>query len=162
MMRASPHITPRRSVRQATEALAGGRDANPETYSVTGVRWIRYGAATLSLAAGVAHLSSMPEHYAEWWGYGVFFLVVGLAQVLLSDGLLYRPRQRLFLLGSIGNLAVITLYVVTRSVGIPFLGPHSGEVEPVAVVDLTTAIVETVLVIGLLALSETSPRVEAP
>ncbi len=50
----------------------------------------------------------------------MFFLVVALARVLLSDAPLYRPGQRLFLVGVVENLAVITLYVVTRTVGIPF------------------------------------------
>ena len=111
-----------------------------------------YAAAVLSLVAGLIHAWAMPEHYKEWWGYGAFFLVVAIAQVFLSDALLYRPRGRLFLAGVVGNLAVITLYVVTRTGGIPFFGPHAGEVEGMGVIDLVSIVVELALVITLVVL----------
>ena len=111
-----------------------------------------YTAAALSLVAGLIHVWAMPGHYKEWWGYGTFFLVVAIAQVFLSDALLYRPRRRLFLAGVAGNLAVIILYVVTRTVGIPFFGPHAGEVEEMGVLDLLSIGVEIALVITLVVL----------
>jgi energy-coupling factor transporter transmembrane protein EcfT len=113
---------------------------------------IRYAAAALSLAAALIHAWAIPEHFGEWWGYGAFFLVVAVSQVYLSDGLLYRPRRRLFLVGVVGNLAVITLYVVTRTVGIPFFGPHAGEVEDTGIVDLASVVAEMALVAALLSL----------
>jgi hypothetical protein len=122
---------------------------------------VRYAAAALSLAAALVHAWVIPEHFGEWWGYGAFFLVVAVAQVCLSDGLLYRPRPRLFLAGIVGNLAVVALYVATRTVGIPFFGPHAGEVEQVGATDLATAMVETVLVIVLVALSRVPSPVES-
>ncbi len=110
---------------------------------------IQYAAAALSLAAALIHIWAMPRHYAEWWGYGAFFLVVALAQVLLSDALLYRPRRSIFVLGIVGNLAVITLYVATRTIGIPLFGPHAGEVEEVGVIDLASVVTEVALVAAL-------------
>ncbi len=86
-------------------------------------------------------------------GYAAFFLVIAVAQACLSDGLLYQPRGRLFLAGIVGNLAVITLYVETRTVGIPLFTPHAGEVEQVGAIDLAATIVESALVIGLVALT---------
>ena len=121
----------------------------------TGVRppsKMLYVAAVLSLVAGLIHAWAMPGHYREWWGYGAFFLVVAIAQVFLSDALLYRPRRRLFLAGVVGNLAVITIYVVTRTVGVPFFGPHAGEVEAMGAIDLLSIVVELVLVIALAVL----------
>ncbi len=108
-----------------------------------------YVAAALSLVAGLIHAWAMPEHYREWWGYGTFFLVVASAQVFLSDALLYRPRRELFAVGVVGNLAVITLYVVTRTVGVPFFGPHAGAVEEMGLLDLLAIVVELALVITL-------------
>ncbi len=156
----NPRVTVRHSAQLATEALPLGGDACAEVYSVTRVRRIRYAAAVLSLVAGAVHLWGMPHHYAEWWGYGAFFLVVALGQVLLSDGLLYRPRRRLFLMGIVGNLAVITVYLATRSVGIPLFGPHAGDVEGIGVVDLAATIVESALVIGLVTLTRISSPFE--
>ncbi len=111
-----------------------------------------YGSAALSLVAGLIHAWAMPEHYREWWGYGAFFVVVASAQVFLSDALLYRPRRRLFLAGVVGNLGVISLYVVTRTVGVPFFGPHAGEVEEMGLIDLLSIVVELALVITLVVL----------
>jgi hypothetical protein len=111
-----------------------------------------YAAAALSLVAGLIHAWAMPEHARAWWGYGAFFLVVAIAQVFLSDALLYRPQRRLFLAGVMGNLAVITLYVVTRTVGIPFFGPHAGAVEEMGMIDLLSIVVELALVSTLVVL----------
>lgn len=45
-----------------------------------------------------------------------------------------------------GNLAVVALYAVTRTVGIPLFGPQAGEVEAVGAVDLATLGAELALV----------------
>ncbi len=162
MMRTGPRITLRHSVRRTTERMPWSNDSGHEAYAVRHWRQVSYAAAALSLVAGLLHVWAMPRHYAEWWGYGTFFLVVALAQVLLSDGLLYSPRRRLFLMGIAGNLAVITLYVVTRTVGIPLFGPHAGDVEKVGSIDLAATIVESALVIGLVALTRISSPFEPP
>jgi hypothetical protein len=39
-------------------------------------------AALLSLAAALIHLWAAPEHFREWWGYGVFFLSAASAQAI--------------------------------------------------------------------------------
>lgn len=121
---------------------------------------IRYAAVALSLAAALIHAWAIPEHFGEWWGYGAFFAVVAGAQAYLSDVLLYRPRPELILTGIVGNLAVVALYVVTRTVGIPVFGPHAGEVEVIGGIDSVAVMAETVLVIGLVALSSTSVPVK--
>ncbi len=151
-MRTNSRSTGWQTVRLATEATSPRGDPGAELYPVRQHKGISCTAAVLSLAAGLLHVSAMPRHYAEWWGYGVFFLVVAVAQVLLGDGLLYRPRQRLFLAGIIGNFAVISLYIVTRTAGVPFFGPHAGEVEAVGAIDLASVVAEVALVAALLLL----------
>ena len=111
-----------------------------------------YAAATLSLVAALIHAWVMPEHFREWWGYGAFFLVVALAQWFYALALLRWPRRRTFLIGIIGNLAIIGLYIVTRTSGIPLFGPHAGEVEDIGLVDLSSKLAEFALVISLVAL----------
>src|SRR5215210_1195554 len=95
-----------------------------------------YPAAALSLAAALAHLWAAPHHFQEWWGYGTFFLAVALAQGLFGVALLRWPERRLFLAGIGGNLALVSFYVITRTAGIPFVGPHAGEVHAVGTLDL--------------------------
>ena len=111
---------------------------------------ILYVAAALSLFAALIHLWVMPEHFEEWWGYGTFFLVAAMAQGLYGLALLRWSWQPLLLLGIGGNLAVIALYSITRTVGIPFFGPHVGEVEGVGVADLFATTSELALVGALL------------
>jgi hypothetical protein len=90
---------------------------------------VLYAAAGLSLVAALVHLWVTPEHLEEWWGFGAFFLVCAAAQALYAQLLLRRPNQAILLLGVAGNLAVVILWLVTRTTGIPLFGPHAGEVE---------------------------------
>jgi hypothetical protein len=105
---------------------------NPPRYSGRS-KMILYAAAAFSLLAALIHLWVIPEHFEEWWGYGAFFLVSAVAQGAYSAALLRLPRRPLLLLGIGGNVSIIVLYLLTRTVGIPFFGPHAGEVEGVGV-----------------------------
>lgn len=121
-------------------------------------------AAGLSAVASVIHGAVTGEHFEEWWGYGLFFVVAAAAQmgfaVLLvlgggrsdqgqpGDGRL--SLRTLALLGIAGNALVILLWVVTRTIGIPFFGPEAGEVEEVGAIDLVSKVTELAL-IGVLA-----------
>ena len=109
--------------------------------------------AALSLLAAAIHLWVMPEHLEEWWGYGAFFLVLAVAQGMYGLSLLRWPSRPFLLLGVAGNLAVAILWLVTRTTGIPLLGPHAGEVEGVGVLDLACTLAEVGIVAGLGALA---------
>ena len=106
-------------------------------------------AAALSLLAAAIHLWVVPEHLEEWWGYGAFFAACALAQGLYALGLLRRPSRPFLLLGVAGNLAVVILWLVTRTTGIPLLGPHAGEIEGVGVLDLACTLAEVCIVVAL-------------
>jgi len=108
-------------------------------------------AAVLSLIAALMHAWAIPEHFEEWWGYGTFFLIAATAQACYGLALLRRPGRSLLHLGVVGNLSIVSLWAVTRTVGIPFFGPHAGEVEGVGAVDLLATAAELALVTVLLA-----------
>jgi hypothetical protein len=137
---------PNRSL-HATRDTRGLEQFGPKQASM-----LLYGAATLSLVAALIHVWVMPEHFDEWWGYGTFFLIVALAQWFYAFALLRWPARRTFFLGIVAHLAIIGLYIVTRTAGIPLFGPHAGEVEDVGVVDFTSKLAELALVIFLVAL----------
>ena len=84
---------------------------------------VLYAAAALSLLAALIHLWVTPEHFEEWWGYGAFFLVTALAQALYAPLVVVWPTRIVLLLGIGGNLAIVVLYLLTRTVGIPLFGP---------------------------------------
>lgn len=117
-------------------------------------------AAALSLLAGAIHLLVAPAHFEEWWGYGAFFLAVAATQIGFAPLLLARARPAWFAAGIAGNLAIVGLYVITRTVGIPFFGPAAGEVEGVRVIDVVSKGTELALVVILAWLWRSRARLE--
>lgn len=115
-------------------------------------RWV-FVASGLSATAGIIHAYYMPEHFEMWVGYGVFFLAVTICQVLLALVLLaVRPVSPVVLwAGIIGNLSIIAMWIVARTVGLP-LGPMTGEIEEIGVLDLASKIVEFGVILCMIAL----------
>jgi peptidoglycan/LPS O-acetylase OafA/YrhL len=112
----------------------------------------RHVAVVLSAYAAFLHNWVLPEHYREWWGYGLYFLVATTAQAFCAGLLLFWPRRWIFRIGILGNSAILVLYAVTRTLGIPFFGPAAGLLEPVGALDLVTAATELCLVLVLVQL----------
>jgi hypothetical protein len=101
-------------------------------------------------AAGV-HAVVMPEHFEESWLYGTFFLVAALAQLSYSAWLLVRPSRELLIVGLAGNLSIVVLWLVTRTVGIP-LGPAAGTTEEFGGLDMLAAFFELATALGAVLL----------
>ena len=133
-------------------SIAAGRTAPVRPLGVL------YAAAALSLLAALIHLWVTPEHFEEWWGYGAFFLVAAAAQVLYAPLVLVWPTRIVLLGGIAGNLAIVALYLLTRTVGIPLFGPGAGEVEGAGFVDLcaTASEVGIAMALGAALLRETT------
>lgn len=136
---------------------AGGVDA----------RLLERWAGGLSLAAGAVHGLVAPAHFEEWWGYGMFFVIATLAQAVYGLALLTGPvdrplaakeRRALYGWGIVGNLAVVALFVVTRTTGIPFFGPEAGVVAEVRALDVVSKAAEIALVVVLARLLARTPR----
>ena len=117
-----------------------------------------YAASGLSLVAATIHLWAVPVHLAEWWGYGAFFVAAALLQGLFAVALLRRPSRPLLLAGIAANLGVVALYVITRTAGVPFFGPHAFEIEAAGTLDLTATVAELALVATLVALAGEARR----
>ena len=107
-------------------------------------------AAVLSLVAAWVHLAYTASHWADWWAYGLFFLGTGAFQALSVPALVRWPRSPWVALGVIaGNLAIVGMYVLTRTAGVP-LGPHEGVVEQAGAIDLGVTAAEVAIVFALL------------
>jgi len=105
------------------------------------------------LLAGLVlgHLIAMPDHFREWWAYGLFFLGAACAQAAFAVLVLLRPAPWLLLCGIAGNLAIVGMYVLTRTNGPP-LGPHAGRPEAAAALDLACTAAELGVIAASLAL----------
>ena len=132
------------------------------------LKWLCYVAAGLSIAGGVIHGIVTPEHFEEWWGYGLFFLISTIAQIGYGVFLLWRPWTRLLndkgasnaedtnrtviycIVGIVGNLLIIGLWILTRTIGVPDLGPAAGEIEEVTLLSLASKVIEVGLIACLL------------
>ena len=109
-------------------------------------------AAALSAAAALVHLWVAPQHLQEWWGYGALFLATAAAQMIFAAGLLRSPGQPFLLAGVAGNLSIVVGYVVTRTVGVPFVGPHAWHPEGVGPLDVAATASEMALVVVVITL----------
>lgn len=128
-------------------------------------------AASLSLSAAVAHSLVTSEHQAEWWGYGAFFMAATLAQTSYAVVLFLQPwhasadlREKrgigtarpVYAAGIVGNLAIIGLYLVTRTIGVPFFGPEAGKVEEVTTISVVSKLLELGLIYCLVRAAQLS------
>ena len=114
-------------------------------------------AAVLSLAAAWVHLAYWESHWQEWWGYGVFFLLTGIAQGLFAVLIVMRPSRHAALAGIVGNLAIVGTYFLSRTDGVP-VGPHEGLAERATAIDWATTAGEIALVAVLLTMVAPTAR----
>ena len=92
-------------------------------------------ATILAVSLGLMHILATPLYFEQWLGYGVFFFTAAVLQVMYSMALAVSPPNRTLLwLGIAGNGAILALWVLTRTVGIP-IGPMAGEVLPLGLLD---------------------------
>lgn len=124
-----------------------------------GLRGLERLASALSFAAGGLHVMAGPEHLRVWWAYGLFFFVaaaaqVGYALVFATRGIegwggWHAVRGRVALAGVVGNLLIMSLWAVSRTVGVP-VGPEAYEAEGIGILDAASKAVEAALVASLL------------
>lgn len=112
--------------------------------------------ALLSVGAAVIHFVVVPGHWDEYWGQGLFFIIAAIAQLLWAIWVVVAPSRLLYLLGVVGNAAIVALWVVTRTYGVP-AGPGAGEREAVEFADTLATVFEILLVVGALILARTAP-----
>jgi hypothetical protein len=85
-----------------------------------------------ALLAGVAaiHAAVAPAHLREWLPAGGFFIVVAAGQASLALMLFRRPTQPALLASIWSSVAVVGVYVWSRTAGLPFApvehGGHAG------------------------------------
>jgi hypothetical protein len=144
--RSADELAPRRE----PEAPAAGPPGPSREAGVEPV--LRPALALFSVGAAVIHFVVIPGHWDEYWGQGLFFIIAAIAQILWAVWVVAAPSRLLYLLGAVGNTAIVALWVVTRTYGVP-AGPGAGEREAVEFADTLATVFEVLLVVGALVLA---------
>ena len=115
----------------------------------------------LAATAALIHAKALFDHASHYWLFGVFFGVLAYAQVFWAFLVYRRPgERRWFMPAAVVSLAVVGLWLVTRSVGLPF-GPWAGRPEPLAITDITASLNELLLAGLIVAMVHPEGRVAA-
>ena len=118
----------------------------------SGVRPLRLAVSVLSAGAAAIHFAVIGEHLTEYPLFGAFFAATGALQALWAMIVLIRqPSSAVYLAGAIGNLAIVAIWGLSRTVGLP-VGPDAGIPEPATVLDLVATSCEVLVAVGVLAL----------
>lgn len=102
---------------------------------------LRVAAAAFLLGSAAIHLAVAPEHLREYLLYGVLFVTVGLAEAVLAVLILLRPSSGLMLGGAALSLAVVAVWLMSRTFGLP-IAPVPWQPEPVGLPDLLSTLME--------------------
>jgi hypothetical protein len=105
--------------------------------------------ALLSAGAATIHFAAAASHFREWWAFGVFFVGSGVAQAAWALLAVKSPSRTVWLVGILGNAAIITLWILTRTVG-TLVGPDPHTAEPVGVPDAVASGLELAIVLAAL------------
>jgi hypothetical protein len=103
--------------------------------------------AVISLAAAGIHFGVMADHFDEYFLFGLFFSVVAWLQALWAIGMAVAPGRFLLAAGLVGNLAIVVIWTVSRTVGLP-IGPDAGTAEAVGFADVLSTVLEVLIVAG--------------
>jgi hypothetical protein len=121
-----------------------------ETGSPLG-HFLGWQAAALSAGAAAIHFAVISTHFEEYWVFGAFFLVVAWFQAVTALAIVARPNRRLLIMTAVVNLAVIAIWIWSRTAGLP-VGPEAGEPEAIGAADVLSTVLEALLVVWAVAL----------
>jgi hypothetical protein len=104
------------------------------------------------VASGLIHFAAVPEHWADYRVAALFFVGLGVFQVVWAALIIGRPSRLLYAAGAAASLGTIALWAVSRTSGLPF-GPFAGIAERAGRADIISTLIEEALVIGLILLA---------
>jgi hypothetical protein len=108
--------------------------------------------ATVSVASALIHFAAVPEHWADYRIAAVFFVGLGIFQVVWAALVMGRPSRLLYAVGAAASLLTIGIWIASRTSGLPF-GPFAGVAERAGRADIVSTILEEVLVVALILLA---------
>jgi hypothetical protein len=113
-------------------------------------------AAALAVAGGL-HLAALPGHLDASTVAGAFFAGTAVAQLLGAVLVVTRPSARTTQAVVAGNIAVLVLWAMSRTTGLP-TGGELGVREPFGLLDGLAAAAEILVVVAGLAIMVRAPK----
>jgi hypothetical protein len=114
-------------------------------------------ACGLSWAAAIIHVKAALDHFDQSVAEAVLFEIAACAQLVWGIAVYRGAGRRVLLAGIAGNLAIVVVWVASRTSGPP-IGPTPGQPEEVGLID-TVASCDELLLAALVALHLThAPR----
>lgn len=104
-------------------------------------------AGLLIGAAGI-HFGMMGEHAGISWTHGIFFAAVAWLQLVLAVAIVWRPSRRVVGAVIVGNVGVLAVWVLSRTVGLAIGG--DGTPEAWGTIDVVCAAFEGLAVVASL------------
>lgn len=115
-------------------------------------------AAACSLGGAAVYLAVLPALLQANLAYGLLFAAMGLTQVGLAVGLLARPTRRRLVAAAALSLAVVTVWVLARTVELPGPNPWLPIDTATGFTDVLCAALEVLAAVLLLAAAARWPR----
>lgn len=112
-----------------------------------GTQLLRPAIGLLSGGAALIHFAAIGEHFAEYWLFGLFFVVLSLFQLAWAMAVMLRPWRPLLWIGVVVNALVVGVWALSRITGLPF-GPESGEPITAGFGDAVVTGFEILIVLG--------------
>jgi hypothetical protein len=110
----------------------------------------------LVVGAALIHVEAAVDHLSEYALYAVFFALLAPVQFAWGVALYRRPSRRLLLAGGVFNAAIVALWIVSRTSGLP-IGPEHWKPEAIGPIDSIASADELVLAL-LVGLQLAAPR----
>jgi hypothetical protein len=107
--------------------------------------------AFLSGVSTWVHAAAIRPHLEEYRPFGLFFIVITVLQVAWTLAIVVRPSRRLYVVGAIRNAAIVVLWLVSRTTGLP-IGPEPWAAEAIGRADLLATGCELVAAVGCVLL----------
>jgi hypothetical protein len=117
-------------------------------------------ACAASWAAAIIHVKAALDHLDVSAVEAILFEIAALGQLLWGIAVYRGAGRRVLLAGIAGNLAIVVVWVFSRTTGLP-IGPTPGHPETVAMID-TVASCDELLLAALVAVHIAhAPRMRA-
>jgi hypothetical protein len=105
-----------------------------------------FAACALAWGASLIHVEAAIGHLGESKLYALLFELTACAQAVWGVAVYRSQRAGLLRIGAAGSLAIVAVWVMSRTSGLPF-GPEPWEAESIGSLDLIATLDEIALAV---------------